>query len=217
MDETTSLLAKQVASYGERTQYDAECKKFLSNRELLSRILQETVSEFKHMPLEQIKKCIISLQPEMHIAGYEPRRNDYDLMSVVIVHLTAKYTEDAHKQNTLFNILNILLEKSLDNIKKNMENYQLSLEDACSQADIPEDEYEVYNTLIEQQKKKTKKSRKRVFEIVPQFLSARCIFPKKKSSSLSIYSMVKDCFSFLYYTLISAVKPRTSLFSSRIG
>lgn len=53
-------IAQAIDAGGKKAQYDAEAKKFLSNVEILSRIMKRVVPEFKDMDLDEIKKCILN-------------------------------------------------------------------------------------------------------------------------------------------------------------
>ena len=52
-------IAQAIDAGGKKAQYDAEAKQFLSNVEILSRIMKRVVPEFKGMDLGEIKKCIL--------------------------------------------------------------------------------------------------------------------------------------------------------------
>ena len=52
-------IAQAIDAGGKKAQYDAEAKQFLSNVEILSRIMKRVVPEFKGMDLGDIKKCIL--------------------------------------------------------------------------------------------------------------------------------------------------------------
>ena len=52
-------IAQAIDAGGKKAQYDAEAKQFLSNVEILSRIMKRVVPEFKGMELGDIKKCIL--------------------------------------------------------------------------------------------------------------------------------------------------------------
>ena len=53
-------IAQAIDAGSEKAQYDTEAKKFLSNVNILSRIMKRVVPEFKEMDLEDIKKCILN-------------------------------------------------------------------------------------------------------------------------------------------------------------
>ena len=52
-------IAQAIDAGEKKAQYDAEAKQFLSNVEILSRIMKRVVPEFKGMDLGDIKKCIL--------------------------------------------------------------------------------------------------------------------------------------------------------------
>lgn len=51
-------LAEDIGLTAGKSQYDAQCKRVLANKEILAWILKHTVKEFADMSIRRIKKCI---------------------------------------------------------------------------------------------------------------------------------------------------------------
>lgn len=51
-------LAEDIGLAAGKSQYDAQCKRVLANKEILAWILKHTVKEFADMSIRRIKKCI---------------------------------------------------------------------------------------------------------------------------------------------------------------
>ena len=58
MEEQKTALSNQIEIADKKAQYDAEAKRILSNKIILSWILQKTTEEFKNVPLEKIQDAI---------------------------------------------------------------------------------------------------------------------------------------------------------------
>ena len=68
-------IAKDIEIAGHQIQYDTQCKKVLGNKRILSWIMRETVSEFSHMSVEDIYKCI-EQEPEISTVYADPGRTN---------------------------------------------------------------------------------------------------------------------------------------------
>ena len=53
-----SELSKTIDVADVKAQYDAQCKRVLSQREILARILKEVAEEFRGLELEEVAACI---------------------------------------------------------------------------------------------------------------------------------------------------------------
>ena len=51
-------LAEDIGLAAGKSQYDAQCKRVLANKEILAWILKHTVKEFADMSIRRIKKCL---------------------------------------------------------------------------------------------------------------------------------------------------------------
>lgn len=65
-----SALSKAIDVADVKAQYDAQCKRVLSQREILARILKNVAEEFSGMELEEIAACIEG-EPEISLAKME--------------------------------------------------------------------------------------------------------------------------------------------------
>ena len=66
-----SELSKTIDVADVKAQYDAQCKRVLSQREILARILKEVAEEFRGMELEEVAACIEG-EPEISSVKAEP-------------------------------------------------------------------------------------------------------------------------------------------------
>ena len=66
-----SELSKTIDMADVKAQYDAQCKRVLSQREILARILKNVAEEFMEMSLEEIAACIEG-EPEISSVKVEP-------------------------------------------------------------------------------------------------------------------------------------------------
>lgn len=71
MDAPKSHIANNLEVSGDKARYDACAKKILSNKEILARIMQTTMKEFKNFPLDVIIACIEG-DPEVSIIPVYP-------------------------------------------------------------------------------------------------------------------------------------------------
>ena len=70
-----NMLAEDIALAEGKSQYDAQCKKVLSNRTILAWILKRTVQECQELSVSQIKACICG-EPEVSNVRVEPGRTN---------------------------------------------------------------------------------------------------------------------------------------------
>ena len=70
-----SELSKTIDVADVKAQYDAQCKRVLSQREILARILKEVAEEFRGMELEEIAACIEG-EPEISSVKAEPGKTN---------------------------------------------------------------------------------------------------------------------------------------------
>ena len=68
-------IAKDIEVAEHQIQYDTQCKKVLGNKKILSWIMRETVSEFAHMSVDDIYKCI-EPEPEIGTIYVDPGRTN---------------------------------------------------------------------------------------------------------------------------------------------
>ena len=68
-------IAKDIEVAEHQIQYDTQCKKVLGNKRILSWIMRETVSEFSHMSVDDIYKCI-EQEPEISTIYVDPGRTN---------------------------------------------------------------------------------------------------------------------------------------------
>ena len=71
MDAPKTHIANNLEAAGDKARYDACAKKILSNKEILARIMQPTMKEFKDFPLDVIIDCIEG-DPEVSIISIYP-------------------------------------------------------------------------------------------------------------------------------------------------
>ena len=57
-ESISTVLSKEITDTEMRSQYDYEAKKLLANKEILARIMQKCVDEFKSMEVDDILPCI---------------------------------------------------------------------------------------------------------------------------------------------------------------
>ena len=70
-----SELSKTIDVADVKAQYDAQCKRVLSQREILARILKEVAEEFSGMELEEVAACIEG-EPEISSVKAEPGKTN---------------------------------------------------------------------------------------------------------------------------------------------
>ena len=70
-----SELSKTIDVADVKAQYDAQCKRVLSQREILARILKEVAEEFRGMELEEVAACIEG-EPEISSVKAEPGKTN---------------------------------------------------------------------------------------------------------------------------------------------
>lgn len=58
MELRRTALGNQIEIAADKAKYDAQVKKLLANKQILSRIMKRTVEEFKDLPVEEIMECI---------------------------------------------------------------------------------------------------------------------------------------------------------------
>ena len=59
-----TMLSQDLKNAEQKAQYNAYCRKLLGNRQVLVRILKETVEEFKDCTLKEIEACLVG-EPEI--------------------------------------------------------------------------------------------------------------------------------------------------------
>lgn len=64
-------LSRAMASADVKVRYDTQCKRVLSQKEILARILARTVKEFAGMSVEEIIPCIEGT-PEIAVVSIDP-------------------------------------------------------------------------------------------------------------------------------------------------
>ena len=68
-------LSRAMASADVKVRYDTQCKRVLSQKEILARILARTVKEFAGMSVEEIIPCIEGT-PEIAVVSIDPGKTN---------------------------------------------------------------------------------------------------------------------------------------------
>ena len=82
-------LSRAIASADVKVRYDTQCKRVLSQKEILARILARTVREFAGMSVAEIIPCIEG-SPEIATVSINPgKTNSKTLPDIVAGHRSA--------------------------------------------------------------------------------------------------------------------------------
>lgn len=81
VSQMQSELSKDLTVAGAKIRFDEQCKRVLSNKEILAWILKNATEEFAEFSLDQIERCIEE-NPEVAAVGADPGETNRKIMGI---------------------------------------------------------------------------------------------------------------------------------------